>query len=113
MSAMAGCTSQSDSPVPYRGNTKRQVLPAAVDICILCGRGPASQVMQAPLCRFLTASQTESGLFHHASKAGLGGEPLNRLHQILVRISITGEDLAARGDHSEGVLAVEPRRGRQ
>lgn len=44
----------------------------------------------------------------HLSEIRLGGEPFDRLDQVLVGISVTGQDLTEQGDHRERILSVDP-----
>ena len=64
-------------------------------------RNTTSEVLVA------VARHGEAGVDNHVSELLLGGEALDALHEVLVRVPVAGDDLADEGDGAEGPALVE------
>ena len=67
------------------------------------GRDSKSEVLVR-----LSSGEGEAGVVDHLGEAILGREPLDRLDEVLVRVSVGGEELANVWNHLERVLSVDP-----
>lgn len=77
---------------------------------------PASRILPAPVegrqheHEPARQGKDKKALYGHMREVGLGREALDRLDQVLIRVTVRSEDLAEERDHRERVLPVDPAR---